>query len=122
MVVNKIRVPNCNFKPACFTLDAHLSLTVSENKVLTHPSSVDSIPTSANQENHVSMGGFAARKALSVVEHVEQVLAIELLAACQALDLRKDADKKKTTTPPLEKVHKLVRDAGVRFVLVISPG
>ena len=95
-----------------------LSLTVSENKVLTHPSSVDSIPTSANQENHVSMGGFAARKALSVVEHVEQVLAIELLAACQALDLRKDidVDKKKTTTPPLEKVHKLVRDAGVRFV------
>ena len=84
--------------------------------MLTHPSSVDSIPTSANQENHVSMGGFAARKALSVVEHVEQVLAIELLAACQALDLRKDADKKKTTTPPLEKVHKLVRDAGIRFV------
>ena len=84
--------------------------------MLTHPSSVDSIPTSANQENHVSMGGFAARKALSVVEHVEQVLAIELLAACQALDLRKDADEKKKTTPPLEKVHKLVRDAGVRFV------
>ena len=98
---------NPSFFPPC---------TVSENKVLTHPSSVDSIPTSANQENHVSMGGFAARKAISVVEHVEQVLAIELLAACQALNLRRDADKKKTTTPPLEKVHKLVRDAGVRFV------
>ena len=119
MIVNKIRVPNCNFKPACFTLDAHLSLTVSENKVLTHPSSVDSIPTSANQENHVSMGGFAARKALSVVEHVEQIVSIELLAACQALDLRKDADAKKKTTPPLEKVYKLVREAGVRFVISI---
>ena len=44
---------------------------VSENKVLTHPSSVDSISTSAGQEDHVSMGGFAARKALTVVEHVE---------------------------------------------------
>ena len=44
---------------------------VSENKVLTHPSSVDSITTSAGQEDHVSMGGFAARKALTVVEHVE---------------------------------------------------
>ena len=47
------------------------SCTVSENKVLTHPSSVDSITTSAGQEDHVSMGGCAARKALTVVEHVE---------------------------------------------------
>ena len=51
------------------------------------------------------MGGFAARKALEVVEHVEHVLAIELLAACKGLDLRRP----KTTTPPLEKVFKLVR-------------
>ena len=48
-----------------------LFCTVSENKVLTHPSSVDSITTSAGTEDHVSMGGFAARKALTVVEHVE---------------------------------------------------
>lgn len=53
---------------------------VSENKVLTHPSSVDSIPTSAAKEDHVSMGGFSARKAIQVVTHVEKVLAIELLA------------------------------------------
>ncbi|CAI8031668.1 Histidine ammonia-lyase [Geodia barretti] len=78
---------------------------VSENKVLTHPSSVDSISTSAAQEDHVSMGGFAARKAISVVSHVEQVLAIELLAACQALEFHRP----RTTTPPLEEVHKLVR-------------
>lgn len=45
---------------------------VSENKVLCHPSSVDSIPTSAGQEDHVSMGGFAARKVLTIIEHVEQ--------------------------------------------------
>lgn len=56
---------------------------VSENKVLTHPASVDSISTSGAQEDHVSMGGFAARKALQVVKHVEYVMAIELLAACQ---------------------------------------
>ena len=52
-------------------------IAVSENKVLTHPSSVDSLSTSAGTEDHVSMGGFAARKALEVVEHVEQVLTIE---------------------------------------------
>lgn len=44
---------------------------MSENKVLCHPSSVDSIPTSCNQEDHVSMGGFAARKAITIIEHVE---------------------------------------------------
>jgi histidine ammonia-lyase len=59
---------------------------VSENKVLCHPASVDSIPTEANQEDHVSMGPIAARKARSVVKHARQVIAIEVLAACQALD------------------------------------
>ncbi|CAH1783270.1 unnamed protein product [Owenia fusiformis] len=59
---------------------------VSENKVLCHPSSVDSLTTSAGTEDHVSMGGFSARKALTVVENVEHVLAIELLAACQAIE------------------------------------
>jgi len=61
---------------------------VSENKVLAHPASVDSIPTSANQEDHVSMGTIAANKALKVLGHSQQVLAIELLCACQALNLR----------------------------------
>ena len=60
---------------------------VSENKVLCHPASVDSIPTEANQEDHVSMGPIAARKARAVVQHVRQVIAIEILSACQALDL-----------------------------------
>lgn len=78
---------------------------VSENRVLSHPASVDSISTSAAKEDHVSMGGFAARKAITVVEHVETVIAIELLAACQALDLHRPL----TTTPPLEALHALVR-------------
>jgi histidine ammonia-lyase len=60
----------------------------SENKVLAHPASADSIPTSANQEDHVSMGPIAGRHARQVLEHVERILAIEALCAAQALDLR----------------------------------
>jgi histidine ammonia-lyase len=60
---------------------------VSENKVLAHPASVDSIPVSADQEDHVSMGTIAARKARSIADNVENVLAIELLAACQAIGI-----------------------------------
>jgi histidine ammonia-lyase len=56
----------------------------SENKVLAHPASVDTIPTSANQEDHVSMGVTAARKALEILSNVEHVLALEWLAAAQA--------------------------------------
>jgi histidine ammonia-lyase len=62
---------------------------VSENKVLAHPASVDSIPTSANQEDHVSMGTIAARKAKEIVENVQTVLAIELLCNTQAYEFRK---------------------------------
>jgi len=62
---------------------------VSENKVLAHPASVDTIPTSAGTEDHVSMGALAARKAERIVEHVATVLAIEALCAAQALDLRR---------------------------------
>jgi histidine ammonia-lyase len=59
---------------------------VSENKVLAHPSSVDSIPTSANQEDHVSMGAYSARKALNILDNTRKVVAIELFTASQALD------------------------------------
>jgi histidine ammonia-lyase len=60
----------------------------SENKILAHPASVDSIPTSANQEDHVSMGPIAARHARTVLEHVERIVAIELLCGAEALDQR----------------------------------
>jgi histidine ammonia-lyase len=60
----------------------------SENKVLAHPASADTIPTSANQEDHVSMGSISARHARTVLEHVERILAVELVVAAQALDLR----------------------------------
>ena len=61
---------------------------VSENKVLCHPASVDSIPTSLGQEDHVSMGSISALKLLSVLRNVERVLAVEFLTAAQALDFR----------------------------------
>ncbi|XP_042214176.1 histidine ammonia-lyase-like [Homarus americanus] len=84
---------------------------VSENKVLCHPASVDSLTTSAGTEDHVSMGGFAARKALMVVENVERVIAIELLAACQAIEFLRPL---KTTTP-LEEVIRVVRSVSSAF-------
>ncbi|KAH0807422.1 hypothetical protein GEV33_015362 [Tenebrio molitor] len=79
---------------------------VSENKVLCHPSSVDSMSTNAGQEDHVSMGCFAARKALQVIENVEHVIAIELLAACQAIEFLRPL----RTTTPLEEVYTTVRN------------
>jgi histidine ammonia-lyase len=63
---------------------------VSENKVLAHPASVDSIPSSANQEDHVSMGTIAARKAREILGNARKVLAMEIMAACQGIDIRGD--------------------------------
>ena len=67
---------------------------VAENKVLANPASTDSIPTSANQEDHVSMGSISGRKLRDIVENVETVLAIELIVAAQAVDLRTDSPLK----------------------------
>jgi histidine ammonia-lyase len=78
---------------------------VSENKVLSHPASVDSIPTSANQEDHVSMGAYAARKVVEIIENVEHVLAIELLCGNQALDFRDPLRPSAATAA----VHEMVR-------------
>jgi histidine ammonia-lyase len=74
---------NSGFMIAQYTAAA----LVSENKVLAHPASVDSIPTSANKEDHVSMGTIAARKCRDIIANAEYVVAIELLCAAQALDL-----------------------------------
>ena len=79
---------------------------VSENKVLAHPASVDSIPTSANQEDHVSMGTIAARKAKQILSNVEYVLAIELLCAMQALDFMREFK----SGDGAEIIYKLVRE------------
>ncbi len=74
---------NSGFMLAQYTAAA----LVSENKVFCHPASIDSIPTSANKEDHVSMGTISARKCRNIVCNAEDVIAIELLCAAQALDL-----------------------------------
>jgi histidine ammonia-lyase len=83
---------------------------VSENKVLAHPASVDSIPTSANVEDLVSMGTISARKAVSILENIKHVLAIELIVACQAIDFRLKEKYKlaKKTKKAYEEIRKHV--------------
>jgi histidine ammonia-lyase len=95
---------NSGFMIAQYTAAA----LVSENKVLAHPASVDSIPTSANKEDHVSMGTIAARKCRSVVENAETVVAIELLCGCQALDLLTRGEPGRGTGAAYRTVRKAV--------------
>ncbi|HEX9916922.1 MAG TPA: histidine ammonia-lyase [candidate division Zixibacteria bacterium] len=78
---------------------------VSENKILSHPASVDSIPTSINQEDHVSMGTISARKAREIINNVEDILSVEFLVAGQGIDLRKPLKP----SPILQKVHNAIR-------------
>ena len=78
---------------------------VSENKVLAHPASVDSIPTSANQEDHVSMGTISARQAATILENARWVIAIEVLSATQALEFHKPLE----AGPGVAAAVKLVR-------------
>jgi histidine ammonia-lyase len=77
---------------------------VSENKVLSHPASVDSIPTSANQEDHVSMGAISAFKGADIIQNVRNVLAIELLCATQGLDFVAEKPGKGVAV-----AHKIIR-------------
>jgi histidine ammonia-lyase len=83
----------------------------SENKGLAHPASIDSIPTSADKEDHVSMGMGAALKLGRVVDNVRTILAIELLAAAQGVDLLRPL----TSSPPLEALHAAVRRRVARW-------
>jgi histidine ammonia-lyase len=77
----------------------------SENKSLAHPASVDSLPTSANQEDHVSMATFAARRLHAMAENTRGIVAIELLAAAQGIDFRRPLK----TSAALESAHALLR-------------
>src|SRR5512136_24272 len=79
---------------------------VSENKVLVHPASADSIPTSANQEDHNSMGTISARKASQIVDNVQKVVAIEMITACQGLEFISFR-----SSPAIEKVRSVLREA-----------
>jgi histidine ammonia-lyase len=81
---------------------------VSENKVLAHPASVDSIPSSANQEDHVSMGTTAARKARMILDNAQKVLSIEAFAAMQAISFRGDVKLGKGTSEAYKTIRKEV--------------
>jgi histidine ammonia-lyase len=78
---------------------------VSENKSLAHPASVDSIPTSANQEDHVSMATYAARRLLDMADNVYAILAIEWMSACQGLEFHAPLK----TSVPLESARARLR-------------
>lgn len=96
--IEKLTNPAMSGQPAFLVKDSGLNsgfmiphvvaaALASENKILCHPASVDSIPTSADKEDHVSMGPIAARKARQIAQNVGNILAIEALAACQGVDL-----------------------------------
>jgi histidine ammonia-lyase len=82
---------------------------VSENKVLSHPASVDSIPTSANQEDHNSMGSIAAQKCYRIMQNLENVLAIELLTAAQAVEFLKPLKCGAGTSIAYKEIRKVVK-------------
>lgn len=100
--------PNSGINSGFMIAQVTAAALVSENKVLSHPASVDSIPTSANQEDFVSMGAHAARKALEVVDNVETVIAIELLAGCQAIDFRRNLKPGRGTAAAYETIRRNV--------------
>ena len=85
---------------------------VSENKVLAHPASVDTIPTSGKQEDHVSMGWTSVRKLREVVGNVRACLAVEICCAAQGIDLRASVAE---PSVPLRAVHALVRSSVPRM-------
>ena len=94
----------------------------SENKVLAHPACVDSIPTSEDMEDHVSMGPISARQFREILENVKRIIAIEYITACQALDMRLRIDKEFQDMSAEElfgketlRIYKKLREKGVEF-------
>jgi histidine ammonia-lyase len=114
--INRLVNPHLSELPAFLTTEGGLesgmmiaqytaAALVSENKVLAHPASVDSIPTSADQEDHVSMGTIAARKASDILENAQHVVAIEYMCACQGIDYLAPLKP----SGPLNEAHKTIR-------------
>jgi histidine ammonia-lyase len=108
--------PNMSGLPAFLTADSGVNsgfmlaqvtaaALVAENRMLCHPASVDSIPTSANQEDHVSMATHGARRLITMTGNAWNIVAIELLAACQGIDFRAPL----RTSPALREVHSALR-------------
>ncbi len=97
--------PNAGLNSGFMIAHVTAASLASENKSLAHPASVDSLPTSANQEDHVSMATFAARRLQPMIANVAHILGIELLASAQGIDFLRPLQ----SSPPLEQVHTLLR-------------
>jgi histidine ammonia-lyase len=97
--------PNAGLNSGFMIAHVTAASLASENKSLAHPASVDSLPTSANQEDHVSMATFAARRLQPMIDNVGHILGIELLAAAQGVDFLRPLQ----SSPALEQVHALLR-------------
>ncbi len=97
--------PNAGLNSGFMIAHVTAAALASENKSMAHPASVDSLPTSANQEDHVSMATFAARRLLPMISNVAHILGIELLAAAQGVDFLRPLQ----SSPALEQVHALLR-------------
>ncbi len=98
--------PNGGLNSGLMIVQVAAASLVSENKILSHPASVDSIPTSADKEDHVSMGTIAARKFRQITGNAENIVAMEFLAACQALDLLKPLKP----SPVVQAAYALIRE------------
>jgi histidine ammonia-lyase len=127
-------IPDAGLQSGLMLAQYTAAALVSENKTLSHPASVDSIPTSADTEDHVSMGAFAARKFADVVSNVYRIIAIELICAAQGVEFRQPAkmsvanlelygrirgvcDKVETDRPlgpDIENVARMLRKGGLR--------
>ena len=99
-------VPDAGLHSGFMIAHVTAAALASENKSIAHPASVDSLPTSANQEDHVSMATFAARRLQALAANLRRIVAIELLATAQGIDLRRPL----ATSPALQPVHRLVRE------------
>ncbi|MEK6774635.1 MAG: histidine ammonia-lyase [Bdellovibrionota bacterium] len=97
--------PNGGLNSGHMIVQVAAASLVSENKILAHPASVDSIPTSAEKEDHVSMGTIAARKANQILQNAQNVIAMEMLSATQAIDLLRPLK----SSPTIEAIHQHIR-------------
>jgi histidine ammonia-lyase len=97
--------PNAGLNSGFMIAHVTAASLASENKSLAHPASVDSLPTSANQEDHVSMATFAARRLQPMIANVAHILGIELLASSMGIDFLRPLQ----SSPSLELVHALLR-------------
>jgi histidine ammonia-lyase len=109
--------PNSGLQSGYMIAQVTAAALVSEIKTLAHPASVDTIPTSANREDHVSMSMGAALKAQRALDLATRVVAVEILCACQGIDLLAPL----TTSPRLRKAHACVRARVLRLTADRAP-